>query len=405
MNNKKIFILTVLLFHTSFVYLDDGSGIGRRIQAFSLLLFVLLFNKRIYSFFCQSRKLWLNVLFYILSILISSLLSISIDEHYLNSIGILSEYREYESSAYYLGIYNALTVFMYFSFIAYLNKQGKSGLFVKTFFKLFLFYCLLNDFFALVGFQINNQGYIVGNKFNVSYMHLYLAVFYCLKYTLYDKKFSRNKAFGYVIFAIVVSIVTHCSTSLVGCFLLMLFLWLKRTHLPKIFNTKSVVLLTLFSVLFPIMATYIINIPFISYIIVDVLGEDLSLTGRIGIYESLAGLMTLRPIWGFGPGSGSALMVYYTDMPNAQNGFVNYYISWGIIGFVTLIVLMITIIKKVEAENVIRHIYPIYAIVMIMIFMSTVEITIGSNFVVLLSFMLIGCENQYMSCAKSVSRN
>ena len=99
MSDKKVIYSSILLFHTLFVYLDDGSGIGRKIQSVCMLFFALLIFGKI-SILKWNRFAKFNVLIYayIVTILITSFLAKDIDITYLSQF-YLEGGLEYKASS------------------------------------------------------------------------------------------------------------------------------------------------------------------------------------------------------------------------------------------------------------------------------------------------------------------
>ena len=91
----------------------------------------------------------------------------------------------------------------------------------------------------------------------------------------------------------------------------------------------------------------ILAIPSVQYLIVDILNEDLTLTGRTYIYTRMLDLMDTQPWFGYGNGTATFFTTYYIHekLTNTQNGLLNDYIDWGIIGVICLIILTYSVLK------------------------------------------------------------
>ena len=375
------------------MYLDDGSGIGRRVQAIFLFLFILIFNTRIkYVFKIRNNGVLCPLLFYVLSLFVTSIMNKSIDTTYFLRINIPSVRNEYVSSSYTLGIMCAIVVFMHFAFVYYLNAVKKIDVFINVFFKLCLFYCVIADFFLITGVSITNPkaDTIFSNKFALSYMHLYLVTFFCLRQTLTFQKVKHIYAF--LSFALFISICSKCTTAVIGCFVLFVVYRYKQFFLQNIFNTKRMILCLIICTLFPFFVSFIINSQIVSYIVVDILGEDLTLTGRTNIYETFSEIALLRPLSGFGLGTGGSVMMFLYGYSNAQNGIVELFLDQGILGVISVLLLLIACLKSTERTNK-KIVFPVLALVLALIVMSTVEITIDTKFVIFLSLLLVTNKN------------
>lgn len=390
MNDKEISWACIFLFHSFFVYIgDNGSVLGRVIQALCLFLFIVFFNKRVFFLFhSKDKKLIRRILYYFFALLITSLLSISVDKSYLMSLSLTPLKDSYTPSSYTLGIMIAVVVLMYYSFIEYLNNIHKVQILGKIFFKLCLFYCVVADLVTLsVG--IDNNFFIGGGKFGISYLHLFLVVFYYLRNNLCGIQVRNKNYYYYILYAFIISIYTECTTALIGSIVLFLIFKYKKTFSNKIFRPKTMLCILIFCALFPFIVPSLIYNPIVSYIIVDILGEDLTLTGRLGIYETLNEVISLRPIWGWGIGNGHYIMSYLYGTANAQNGVFNLVLEQGIVGFIVVIALWTRCLYEVKYRNNLSVTFAVYSILLVLITMSMVEITIDTRFIVFTSFLLI----------------
>ena len=105
------------------------------------------------------------------------------------------------------------------------------------------------------------------------------------------------------------------------------------------------------------------------YIIVDVLGEDMTLTGRLGIYAGVASLLEHIPLFGYGTGNSHLITMMNEIGPNAQNGLFNLIIEIGIVGVIVYMSILIIMIKK-QSSSILS--YPILCFIYVMIVLSSV---------------------------------
>lgn len=371
------------MFHTIFVYLDDGSGIGRRIQAgFSviMLLYVIpnakcLFHKKflIFNF---------GILLFVVSILITSF---KIKSFYLAS--------DYESSSHILGFFHALTLLELVVFIETLILSRNENIALNVFFKLLLLYCVLTDLIMFAGIGNFPEGYLIGNKFTVSYAHIFCAILYPIKdypKTSTLKQLDIRKSLYLLIFAFVVSFFVDTSTGMIGSLILLLLFKFKE-NMFKVLKMPVIVLslLTIFTIISFLFAK-LVNYSFVKYLIVDILNRNLTLTGRTEIYPVLGNILANRPYVGFGLGNAHSVLIYNYGMANAQNGLMNVAIEQGILGAAALIVLIYFSFRKVN--NSIAA--PIIFLIVMYIILSSVEITLGMNFIYLLIILQIFKHNK-----------
>ena len=362
---------------------------GRVIQALCLFIFIILFNKNVWLLFhLKDKKLFRCILCSVIALFITSVLSASIDMSYLRALNVNPIKDTYTPSSYTLGIMLSVVVFIYFTFIEYLNRINKTEYLGKVFFKLCLFYCIVADIVSIV-VGVDNNTFIGGGKFGLSYLHLFLVVFYYMRNILTNRRVPNINYYGYILYAMIVSIYTECTTSLIGCVVLFCAFKYKKVFSQSFFKPKIMLCVLMFCALFPLLASSLINNSLVSYIIVDVLGEDLTLTGRTGIFETLGEVLFLRPIWGFGLGNGHYIMAYLYGTANAQNGVANLILEQGIVGLIAVVVLWLKCMNEVRRRNNLNTVFSVYAIILVLVVMSMVEITMDTRFVVFTSFLLV----------------
>lgn len=391
MSDKTVKICSFLLFHSFFVYLDaSASGIGRIIQSVSLFLFIILFNLRLkYIFNSINRSILLSLLIYIVSLITSSLLSIDINERYFMRNDFVSVRDNYTHSSFTLGIMYGIVVFVFFSFISYLNKINRTYILIDVFLKICLFYCLISDVLAFIGIPVTNEGYLVGNKFSLSYLHLYLIIFYYFRNKTANLHIRPKYLYLLFAYSIFISLYTECTTALLGNIFMLIIFRYEYFFCRYVLNVKVVLIFLLICAAFPLFITYLIHVPLISYIITDILGEDLTLTGRLYIYELLPEILSNRLLFGFGIGNSNGIMMFLYGKANTQNGIANSVLEIGIIGTFALIFLIYTCLNSVKGLEQKLAVFPIYSIIFTLIAMSMVEITLDIRLVVFLSFVLV----------------
>ena len=384
MKNSIVVFISIFLFHSIFIYLDDGSGIGRRIQAGCTILPLLFVFSKIRYFF-SIKKVNVAVLLYCLLLLVTSILSKSIDISYLHSSGIDGG-EDYKSTSYSVGILYAINFLMLFTYVNYFTKIGKIHILFDTFFKISLFYVVITDLIFIVVGNIFFEGYLIGNKFNVSYLHIFCAIFFCMK-GLYSRG-SYNKLTFYflLMFALVISIVVQCTTALLGCIIVFCMFFYKSYFKRKIYNVWVFIVILAFCSSFFFLFSFALENPIIQYVIVDVLGKDPTLSYRTVIYSGIGESLTLRPLWGFGVENAHSILRFSLGFANAQNGILNLLLEQGIFGVVSFLFLLITILKYNNNKNTYNRklSYPLLVYILMYIIISSVEITFNSSFIALL---------------------
>ena len=84
------------------------------------------------------------------------------------------------------------------------------------------------------------------------------------------------------------------------------------------------------------------------YIVVDVLGEDLTLTTRTNIWAALLSILSDEPLWGYGPGNETVVVGGLLNLTNAQNGLLHTYLGVGAVGVFFFLLLLSGIVRKMK---------------------------------------------------------
>ena len=184
----------------------------------------------------------------------------------------------------------------------------------------------------------------------------------------------------HLVLTLFIAIGVECSTGVLGVVLLAVFLFLYK-KIRFIFRPFfAIILMSLFGAFFLLYET-ILAIPSVQYLIVDLLNEDLTLTGRTYIYTRMLDLMDTQPWFGYGNGTATFFTTYYIHekLTNTQNGLLNDYIDWGIIGVICLIILTYSVLRSASSR-----INPFICLIYTYIVLSSIEITLGLRFLAVL---------------------
>lgn len=388
MSDKYLKILCLLLFHTSFVYLDDGSGIGRVIQAICLgALMLLLLIKHKLKLCPQYKTINRFMVLYCLALLFVSYYSRNWDMKALDRLNFGATKDALRISSYTLGIMISLSIFTAFVLVEYLSTINKTRILFEVFFKTLLFYLLISDIQFLLWGASSDDDFLVGNKFSISYMHI-------LCYVIYER-ISRGKAVSnkthkwlLILLSFTISIMTGCTTALMGMFTILLLFSGENRIGEIVYKAKFYFVVLSLGVLFMFFYNYVLEIPIIQKIIVEWLHEDLTLTGRTTIYETLSMFMFASPLFGFGVGNAHWILAYLFGYANAQNGVVNLYVEEGIIGTILYFCVFVTIFRYAKQHVLKKVSFPILAYILVFFFLGLVEITIDNKLLIIMSFLL-----------------
>lgn len=386
-------VFLILLFHASFINLPYINGYGMYkymilviVGAFLLLQFQT-FRKHEY----KTINRWL--LLYLAMVLISS---------YINRNSIQ------ERKVFLVAIIFVLTILEIYYLFEYFIILNRTQELIDTLFYLLLFYCILTDIVMIIFPNLyieKGMYYLTGNKFEVSYLHLQLLVMYLQKEKCNRKlwKFGKSDFIFLVLIAVsfFACINVQCTTGTIGVLLLIVFYYYmsekeKTLKKPMVFLTIlfiSVSVLMLFS--------GIVQLEPVRYLVEDVFHRDITLTGRLNIYESINKVFSGHVLFGYGMGSSFEIVMKMIGAPNTQNGILEIILQQGIISLILLIVLVWKIfhyISKKQGVNyalIILYIYSIFA---------SVEITLDISFLAWLVLALAFEENtkkKFLCCKEN----
>lgn len=312
------FVYAFLLFHSLFIYLDDGSGIGRVFQAFSTLILLSLLLPKLTMINLKREK----TLLFLVVTLCCAYLSSSYFNYQTKIVGDISA-----TSLQSLGVLFALRFICLYILTKYIAIRKNAYLFLKYIYYIIVGYIILTDLALVFNFKLNpaEDYYLIGGKFNVSYLHIYGLLLYMLLYK--DIYKSRKFSFFLIMFSflvVCVSLFVECTTS-ITLLVIILFMYVTKRRFFHYWRKASFALLILFlsSTFFFIFTNFVLSQDVADFLIS--IGKDPTFTGRTDLYEMILPLIPLCPFWGFGCGSAHAVVETLTGFPNTQNGLLEIY--------------------------------------------------------------------------------
>ena len=284
--------------------------------------------------------------------------------------------------------------------IAAEKRQTKKVL--QFLYRYILLLIIANDFlmFSRVAtFSVGrHETYLVGNKFSVSYLHMNFLMLWMInnKKSITSYRYSPIRMMLGVAFYLAVALRVNCMTGVVGCLILVtIFVLIESPRCEKLLKFASPGMLSIFivgSMVFAFVAEIVLSIPIVSYVIKNVFGRDISLTGRTNIYALYT--MTIPKHWLTGYGYGNAYDVTSTlfGFDNVQNALLQWVLQVGVIITAILIVFLLYVfsgITKRETRNM-PSILAIVALIYTYVILGSVETTFSMSFVMCfaLIFML-----------------
>lgn len=387
--NYKLLFSTFAIFYTTFDNINWSNPTLAGWVSNGCLFLFLLFNYKIFLDIFTSKYIGINICILTFAAIIvysgyaNAHLAFDVeawDGTVLNSL---------KAMRFDHAMYIALKIVSFLLYFQYLNKYNLDKKFLKYFFIIFLIYTTVSNINALMYNSNDGAGYLVGNKFSVSYNNLLLVTLYYMRYPLLNINKTVTKRIKLILLiSLLISIKTECTTAVLGTLFMYIFIFkFKDSMKIKLYKWQTYLLLLIIcDILFFFFTAFFINNPIMEYIIVNILGEDLTLTGRLNIYAALSNLLFECPLWGYGIGNSHLFTMMNGIGPNAQNGLFNLMLEVGILGCIAFFFL---IIKMLKLSSINRYTYPIVCLMYTMLILSSIEITFTIMLITMNMFIIL----------------
>lgn len=308
----------------------------------------------------------------------------------LETVFNMTEYRTvnllacaYSFSVFVSKIYNqeiSLFVPVYFAFqcafLPFVELQRKKG-HVSFLYKVFLLWLgiglLVNNILMVImparfygdGMSRN---FFLGNKFQVGYNYIVLLTVFCL---LNSSARNFKKWLTILVIAVAASCYyIDCRTVLLGTLVLYLVNMLPENAFKRLCTKRAVLITVVICAMF-VFFVQVTQVPSVKYFITEVLGRDVTLTGRQQIFSVITKVLRRKPWLGYG--SSSYIISKYTGAFDVQNGFFELAVNNGIPSAVLYVILIVSMIRKSSGRVARILLGAIYTFLM----MSMVEVTYG----------------------------
>lgn len=217
------------------------------------------------------------------------------------------------------------------------------------------------------------SSYIFGNKFRLSYLNM---LFLCLIFLYKNVKLKLKIAI--YIAVMFISAFIDCGTGIVGTFFLGCFAVFHKRFKEILKNrlTLAIMFLICGTIVFALNALLQTNTA--QFLIVNVLHRNLTLTGRLRIYQLIGGIIKRQPFWGYGAGAD---IVRSTIYGNAQNGILNITVKYGFIGLTSFLANAFHSFRFAVSSKVGDRAYFLLAFIYSMIICSIVEVSLANIFI------------------------
>lgn len=254
--------------------------------------------------------------------------------------------------------------------------------YVKVLFRTLLIILITADILMLfLPYDFNNpsEEYLIGNKFDVAYLHCFASALCFFYNSKYNKKITGENVFkhlipiAFLLYSTWICSVVTCSTGIVICILLGLTIFIPL-KIKKIFSSGKIMVIVIILMNILIFGSYNLFMnPVFLEIVTNVFGKSYTWTGRLIIYEILFEIIIKKPFIGYGYyNSIVALAVSFSG--NAQNGLLKVIIDSGIIGAIGFLSIFYLALRKNRQDK--ENCWYFYAFLYVMIAASAVEISL-----------------------------
>lgn len=254
--------------------------------------------------------------------------------------------------------------------------------------KFILFATTLEDIAVLVtrGHGLTNDGilayYFLGNKFGVSYLHLF-----SLSLLLLNHYFKKGKAIKkpffwfYLFYSLFLCKIADCNTGIVGCLVIGLIVFIvgKKEIIASIINNGLVYLLVFIGASFLLIGTNLILGNKIIYsFLMNYSHTSKILSGRIDMYNIALKAISNKLIWGYG--INNTIVEDTLSWGNAQNGLLKMLLDYGVIGTFSFLFVCLNAIGRKKLKFMNLRIFSVITFLYAMAICSTVEINISGYY-------------------------
>lgn len=259
-------------------------------------------------------------------------------------------------------ILTGLIYFLFFWICSVVGARFSPDTVLQMVWRMILAACLLTGVLvALTGTEgisrsSNIASYLIGNKFTVSYIHMFLlALFQTQDFPALNRR-NRHIVFLLLwIYTLILCSVIDCATGSIGCFAVGVLSLLtqhreaftRKLSSPAVFCASLVILSLL--VLFG--SAWLDN-EVIAYLLDRLFNRSTTLTGRTETFQVAVSAILQKPIFGYG--INSTYVEEALGWGNTQNGLLKMLLDYGLVGaslFLCVCWKAFTPVTRVPAEK------------------------------------------------------
>ena len=285
-------------------------------------------------------------------------------------------------------ILHAICIYYIFVLIEYSKEHNKIDEVLKSLIFILTIYNSIS-ILTIIAFGYNTEAaiiYFLGDKFRTSYYFIMLcAVIICL----YNKKIQKNLILKFFYFILIVGVIficsyMKCSTTVIGATAFLILYIIPKKYKNILCKKETILIILVLSAIIIFGFNYVLSFDIVRYIIVNVLHENINLTGRMHIYSFLIEVLKQSLI--IGHGYGNYAVGNASGFGNAQNAIFQILIDYGVIGLLIFLKFFYECIKN---NNVNSKNWGMYMYLIISLICSSVEISFNYLFYISLIFIYV----------------
>lgn len=261
--------------------------------------------------------------------------------------------------------------------IEYVGKIIKSNL---------MTYMIILDIFVIVTCGkglggLDEAVYLIGNKFMVSYIHMFMLAFINLENKSKRTSLYLIKIFAFFVYSCVICLISDTTTGIVGLiFVLVVSIASIKSQIILDIMRRPIVMIIFFlgiNAAF-LLTDGLINNSTISAFFYSRSHTNTMLSGRLVMYKISMDAISKNPIWGYG--INCELISDTLGFGNPQNGILKMLLDYGIVGTVFFCLTLYTTFKNAIGDCFIKIKNDCIIFIYAMMICSLVEINLAGIF-------------------------
>lgn len=368
---SKTTLLIIGAYILEFVNMANTEWLNYLKYGIIIILSVFVFKR--YNILIKRKFLSVNIIM----ILFSALIIIS---------SFINRYRVSGRNIFLSSLVFCLSMTLVFLLFEILTEMNSPKMVIKVLRNCAIVETVICDFLLLVMpsvFWTGGINCIIGSKFSMAYLHLWMIAFIVSYKLLTRSKLLDLKLVLLFLWTAYISVKVDCVTGIVGSILLVTIIILSFKYSEIFLKPCTVVLLLAFCFTFIFAYDLILNIPSVNNLIVNIFEREGTMSSRLSIYALSLEYLKGNFLWGIGYGSSYEIGMAYSGFADTQNSILEWIWQSGIPATVLMLTLFIIISYKIYIfYKRYGGVYalPVVGMIYTFILLGTVEITMNNTF-------------------------